>query len=84
MFRGKTRQSMSHNAFSAVTKLERNVVTKLVMDEVTAFSGAGLEVRGMSEFPIQNDSRADFKCYLQLSFVHNEPVLRREIRHVPG
>jgi hypothetical protein len=108
---------MAHIALSAVTKLERNFVTTLVMDEVSAqggwvedvhlfsnimtnirfamkhdrlaafvaaLAGAGLEVSGMSELPIQNDSRADFNCSLQITFVHNEPDLKREIPRVPG
>jgi hypothetical protein len=108
---------MPHIALIAVTKLERNFVTTLVMDEISAqggwvedvhlfsnimtnicfvmkqdrlaafvaaFVGAGLVVSGMSEFPIQNDSRADFNWSLQFTFVHNEPDLKREIPRVPG
>lgn len=108
---------MPHISLSAVTKLERNFVTTMVMDEVSAqggwvedvhlfsnimtnirfvmkqdrlavfvaaLAGVGFEVSGVSEFPIQNVSRADFNCSLQITFVHNEPDLKREIPHVPG
>ena len=108
---------MPHISLSAVTKLERNFVTTMVMDEVSALGGwvedvhlfsnimtnirfvmkqeslaffvqsladIGLEVNGMSENPLTSEGSADFNFSLQITFVHKEPVLLREIPRVPG
>lgn len=108
---------MPHISLSAVTKLERNFVTTLVMDEisaqggwvedvhlfsnimtnirfvmkqdsfapfVTALSDVGLEISGMSEDPTASDSNIDASGSLQITFVHEEPDLSREIPKIPG
>lgn len=108
---------MPHISLSAVTKLERNFVTTMVMDEVSAQGGwvedvylfsnimtnirfvvkgdslasfvqavaeVGLEIGGLSEIPPTSEGSADFNCSLQITFVHDEPDLIREIPRVPG
>jgi predicted RNA-binding protein with EMAP domain len=108
---------MVHIALNAVTKLERNFVTTLVMDQVSihggwiedvhlfsnimtnirfvmkqdriasfvaALSSVGLEVSGISEHPIANESNVDCNGSLQITFVHNEPDLKRDVPRVPG
>ena len=107
---------MTHIALHAVTKLERNFVTSMVMDEISAQGGwvedvhlfsnimttirfvikqakladlraalnqAGLQVSRMDE-AVQWIADADCNGSLQVTFVHNEPDLRREIPQVPG
>ncbi len=108
---------MAHIALNAVTKLERNFVTTLVMDQVSihggwiedvhlfsnimtnirfvmkqdriatfvqAFAEVGLEIGGLSEIPPTSEGSVDFNCSLQITFVHDEPDLIREIPRVPG
>ena len=107
---------MTHIAFHAITKLERNFVTSKVMDAISAQGGwvedvhlfsnimttirfvikrgklaalgealneAGLQIRAMDE-AVQGIADSDCNGSLQVTFVHNEPDLRREIPHVPG
>lgn len=107
---------MTRIALHAVTKLERNFVTTLVMDAVSAQGGwvddvhlfsnimttirfvvthgklvgllaaldqAGLHVSGLDS-PPKGDADSDCNGSLQITFMHSEPDLRREIPPVPG
>ena len=108
---------MPHISLSAVTKLERNFVTTMVMDEVSnqggwvedvrlfcnimtnirfvmkqeslapfvqVLAGVGLVTTAASEISPTGEGSSDINCSLQITFVHNDADLRREIPRVPG
>ncbi len=107
---------MTHIALHTVTKLERNFVTSMVMDEISAQGGwvedlhlfsnimttirfvikqdklanlraalnrSGLQISEMDE-AVQEIADAECSGSLQVTFVHTEPDLKREIPQVPG
>ena len=51
---------------------------------VAALNGHGIHADGAAPDSLKSAGDTEARCSLQLTFIHNEPDLKREIPHVPG
>lgn len=58
--------------------------TNKIAGFVAALNGHGLHAEGAAPDSLKGAGDTETRCSLQLTFIHNEPDLKREIPQVPG